>query len=176
MRRLIVHGRPQGKNVDHELIRDSIRFFEKTLFSVHAEAFSEVALRVNFIPNLQEQYNSTGFSGWTDQPVNPRTFIIELDGKLDYKTTLITLAHEFTHVKQYAMGEKQDSLDRTTSRWFGMHYVVDDIHYYDHPWEIEAHGREYGMYDRYVNQARASLEPAKIVNGKVLSIISSAVA
>jgi hypothetical protein len=37
-----------------------------------------------------------------------------------------------------------------TMRWFGMPYDPKPVHYYDLPWEIEAHGREYGLYDRFV--------------------------
>jgi hypothetical protein len=174
MKRLIVNGRPTGKNVDHNLIRNSIIYFEKTLFECHADALNQIELSINFIPGLQKQFSSTGFSSWADGPINPKKFIIELDNGLDYKTALITAAHEFTHVKQYATGEKQDSLDGMTVRWFGMKITVDDMHYYDHPWEIEAHGREYGMYDRYINRDNAALDPAKIVGSKFPPLIAVA--
>ena len=176
MRRLIVSGRPTGKDVDHNLIRESIIYFENTVFAMYAEVIKQIDLAINIIPNLLEDHNSTGFSCWADVHINPKQFIIEMDSKLDYKTALITLAHEFTHIKQYAMGEKQDSLDGLTARWCGMMITLDDMHYYDHPWEIEAYGREYGMYSRFNNRHKTDAMPEKIINGKVLSVISAAVA
>src|ERR1700749_2266380 len=107
MRRLMINGRPTGKNVDHSLIRDSMGFFEKTVFSVFSNALDPIQVSVNFIPNLLKEHQSTGFSCWNDTPFNPTRFTVELDSDLDYKTAIITTAHEFTHIKQYAMGERQ---------------------------------------------------------------------
>jgi hypothetical protein len=33
-------------------------------------------------------------------------------------------------------------------------YIPETVHYYDLPWEIEAHGRELGMWVRYTEHLR----------------------
>jgi hypothetical protein len=74
-----------------------------------------------------------------------------------------TIAHEMVHLKQYTTGElgiylvatKSTSGKRlTNTRWKGTLYKTreddsDDDEYYDSPWEIEAYGREVGLYRRW---------------------------
>ena len=58
-----------------------------------------------------------------------------------------TLAHEMVHAKQYIKGELVSGVGRKPSRWFGKPVKGDN--YWDLPWEIEAHGREVGLFVRY---------------------------
>jgi hypothetical protein len=74
-----------------------------------------------------------------------------------------TIAHEMVHLKQYTTGELGAFLIATKSisgkaltatRWQGKLYKTreddsDDNEYYDSPWEIEAYGREVGLYRRW---------------------------
>ena len=54
------------------------------------------------------------------------------------------------HVKQYATGELRDALrGPTLHRWRNKPYDAKVVDYWDHPWEIEAYGREYGLYLRF---------------------------
>jgi len=88
----------------------------------------------------------------------PRDFKITLDHhrmeKDDYNRSLEdtewghrvlrTLAHELVHVKQYIRGELTWR-DRGLL-WKGVNLNPDNLlEYYDLPYEIEAHGREYGL-------------------------------
>ena len=88
----------------------------------------------------------------------PRDFKIYLDHHQmdidDYNRTLgdtewghrvlRTLAHELVHVKQYIRGEL--SWRDAGLLWKGVnHNPKNLLHYYDLPYEIEAHGREYGI-------------------------------
>lgn len=57
---------------------------------------------------------------------------------------LMTLAHECVHLKQYAMGE----IDENMNTWKGTR-VPKSTDYWDSPWEIEAYGREKGLYIRF---------------------------
>jgi len=58
---------------------------------------------------------------------------IDLRRSMRLKDMLMTLAHELVHVKQYEYGElTQDS--------------EDNISYWDKPSEIEAYGRELGLF------------------------------
>jgi hypothetical protein len=125
---------------------------------------SEIRVEVCIIQNFMSDHNRVGCSGWLDDRHRPNRFYIDVDSNLSYDTALISLAHELVHIKQMAMGERAEGLDGMI-RWFGRPYDVAQIHYYDLPWEIEAHGREYGLYDRFVQSIRnEELEPAKIID------------
>jgi len=71
--------------------------------------------------------------------------------KKDYyrlKGVFLYLAHELTHAKQYMTGELYDYADGGV-RWRKerLEYNQDDWYeYYDSPWEIEAFGREWGLF------------------------------
>jgi hypothetical protein len=86
-----------------------------------------------------EDYNKSG---------KPREFTIEIDKSLNLKTMLLVLAHECVHVKQYATGELDDNL----SVWRGRKVNSDKVPYWEHPWEIEAYGREKGLYVRFAEK------------------------
>ena len=74
-----------------------------------------------------------------------RYFTIELARSLNKKSLLRTLAHECVHIKQYALGE----LDENMTVWRGRRVNSDTVPYWDHPWEIEAYGKEKGLYVRF---------------------------
>lgn len=73
-----------------------------------------------------------------------RNFELEIHKKLRLRPLLETLAHEMVHVKQYARKElKNDNV------WLGKTYNPEKVCYWDQPWEIEAHGRECGLFVRW---------------------------
>jgi hypothetical protein len=92
--------------------------------------------------------NSDGNDSRTDRP---RTFEIELHSKMKLRRTLEVLAHEMVHVKQYARGELYVGAYSGKHRWQGK-WVSDNINYWDAPWEIEAHGRESGLFIQYADK------------------------
>jgi len=55
------------------------------------------------------------------------------------------------HVKQYARGELRENYGVGKHLWKGA-WVNSNIDYYDLPWEIEAHGRETGLFIRYIQK------------------------
>lgn len=69
----------------------------------------------------------------------PKQFIIRIDSCLKMEMMLKTLAHEMVHVKQYARGELKSGHD--------LAYSAD---YFECPNEIEAHGREEGLYRQFL--------------------------
>lgn len=86
---------------------------------------------------------------WTDKPVKPKQFKIALSNKYKRKETLIALAHELVHLKQYVIGDLTDETIRSKPKWRKQEIDEEKIHYYDLPYEIEAYGREWGLYSRY---------------------------
>ncbi len=94
---------------------------------------------------------------------SPKEFQIELQTGRDRTEVdiLQTLAHEMVHLKQYAKNELKASLaikqvsDGLSfgTTWMGEVYEFKKSQhgYWDAPWEIEAYGRELGMYMRLCN-------------------------
>lgn len=93
---------------------------------------------------------------------NPRWFTITLRGRADDEDMIKTLAHEMVHVKQYAKNELGKELTmarggkgiRIATRWKGEFWnpKKKEDPYWDCPWEIEAYGREVGLYQRWVDR------------------------
>ena len=81
----------------------------------------------------------------------PRCFDIEVHSKQSLRRFLETVAHEMVHVKQFAKGELYEGIRVNKHRWLG-EYVDNDIDYWDLPWEIEAHGRECGLFIRWAEK------------------------
>jgi len=69
------------------------------------------------------------------------------------KRLMYDLAHELVHIKQYLNNELFDYVDGK-ARFKGEVFHAgqspdDDETYYNSPWEIEAYGREHGMYKMF---------------------------
>mgnify|MGYP001065275704 CR=1 FL=1 len=91
-----------------------------------------------------------GAMGYCLETDNNRTFEIEVDRTLSYRKMLETVAHEMVHVKQYARRE----LHPVHNTWCGKTYNPKKTSYWDLPWEIEAHGREVGLFIRWAEKER----------------------
>lgn len=148
--KLTISGAPKGTGVNQLLLRKASNYYTSILMKDDTACLHAISVEVRLIPNLNRDHNSDAFCSWLDRPINPHQFLLELDADLKRKTSLIALAHEFVHIKQLAFGEKQQSLDGSRMRWMGQIMDHSTIHYYDQPWEIEALGREYGLFDRFV--------------------------
>lgn len=94
---------------------------------------------------------------WLDGNVKPREFRIRINSDMSKRSQLIALAHELVHVKQWATGDMRDLLRQPSFpavKWKTDLINHEEVHYYDLPWEIEAYGREYGMYARYMDHKK----------------------
>ena len=58
------------------------------------------------------------------------------------------------HVKQYAKGELKDFIRVNRIKWMGKIYDESKLDYWEQPWEIEAHGREKGLYYKFTDYMR----------------------
>jgi len=89
-----------------------------------------------------------GVYGYCCELDNNRSFEIEVDRSLKLRTLLETVAHEMVHVKQYARRE----MHPVHNTWCGKTYNPEKVSYWDLPWEIEAHGRETGLFVRWAEK------------------------
>lgn len=147
--KLIVAGRPCGRGVNQFLIRDASKYYLNILMNTDLGRMNSIEIRIDLIPNLSFDMKNDAIAGWLDDRFRPNQFFVQLDADLSFKGSLIALAHELTHIKQMALGERQEAWDGVTMRWFGQPIDPSTVHYYDLPWEIEAHGREYGLFRRF---------------------------
>jgi len=74
-------------------------------------------------------------------------FELEIHKGMRLRRLLETVAHEMVHVKQYARKELVNDHD-----WLGKTYNPKKVSYWDLPWEIEAHGREVGLFVRWAEE------------------------
>ena len=88
---------------------------------------------------------------------NPRWFTIGLK-KQDINEMIKVLGHEMVHVKQHAKNELQTGHAvaargglKIYSKWMGKIWKPKgkEDHYFDAPWEIEAYGREVGLFHKW---------------------------
>lgn len=160
--KLSIIGRPIGHGVDQMLLREAANFFIDILMRHDPSRSSEITVRLQIVPNLLHDSGNAGCCGWIKNRTRPDDFYLDLDSNLSQRTALIALGHELVHVKQMAMGERYEN-GNGSILWFGMPYDTTTIDYYDLPWEIEAHGREYGLYDRFIHSSE-EIDPAKIID------------
>lgn len=127
---------------------NAIVFYSEKLMS--KRLLTGLELRVMYVPRLEIDENIVGDCGWEDDNIRPREFMIRLDAEMGKRKMLISLAHEIVHVKQYAKGEMRDLIRSCShTKWHRESVNTDDVNYWDLPWEIEAHGREVGLYERF---------------------------
>ena len=99
-----------------------------------------------------------------DDTKNPRWFTITVRGDKEDDNVIKTIAHEMVHVKQYAKNELSKEFRvakgkgfKLATKWQGK--IWEPKHkedaYFDAPWEIEAYGREVGLYHKWVEHCNA---------------------
>ena len=106
--------------------------------------------------NMGDDY---GTCIWEDDNNRPREFTIEVYSNMRKRRIMETICHEMVHVKQFARGEMKDMMQGPSkTRWKGKDVDRKDTHYYDLPWEIEAHGRELGLFIRWIESGKRGKE------------------
>lgn len=136
----------QNKNLSKKEIRAAIKFYGKMLLSERLSDKIKVFIKC-------DKEEDGGSAGPIDDIRRPREFEIYVNPLMGKRRQLITLAHEMVHVKQFANDELKYNVRRKADKWQG-NYISREVDYFDKPWEIEAFGRELGLYIRYMNQRK----------------------
>lgn len=139
-----------GKQYQKDYAESIIRFCANMLMSNRLSQKLEITCYLE--KNLMQKSGNTGECSWEDDNIRPKEFEIKVDSSLKLRPLLTTIAHEMVHVKQFAKGEMKDLLSVQKISWQGTKYSNDDINYWDRPWEIEAHGREVGLFIRWAEE------------------------
>ena len=123
---------------------------------------ANMTVEIIFKENLYKDSKQYGNCIWEDEHHRPEEFTIEIEPKQKRQLLLNTLAHELVHVKQWAKGEYyQLQRERNVFKFNGQRVDVAKVDYWDHPWEIEAHGRAIGLVVQWAN--KNNLPASKLV-------------
>jgi hypothetical protein len=134
-------------------IKEAVEFFAKQL--MHGKTVKNLQIDVEKCSHL----DVCGECIDEDGTRNPRWFTINLRGSRKDEDIIKTLAHEMVHVKQHAKNELQSGTIVASkggisihSKWMGKIWKPNtkEHYYWDSPWEIEAYGREVGLYHKWV--------------------------
>jgi hypothetical protein len=137
--------------VPAQVCKQAIRFYCRHLLGDNL--YHRISITLEFDPSLSKT-NEYAYCDWEFENHKSRDFIITVDPALGKRNMLLALAHEMVHVKQYAKGELKDYVRTSKSKWKGEVIDANELDYWDHPWEIEAHGREKGLYFKFLNSMR----------------------
>ena len=117
----------------------------------------------------EEKLDFRSCSAWStyDKVVDGRKYFTivvnrKLMGKakkpvIKLREILTTVGHELVHVKQYLNCEIFDYKSgdvRYKGSYFDSSYQESEESYYDSPWEIEAYGREAGLYRMFLTKLK----------------------
>jgi hypothetical protein len=142
-------GKP--KKVPIKICKEAVKWYGRYLLGNKLYHNIEVKIVFN---NSELNKNVYGYCDWNDTNDRARDFTITVNPSLGKRNMLLVLAHEMVHVKQYARGELKDFVRVKCVKWKGVIYDEDKLDYWEYPWEIEAHGREKGLYYKFLDYMR----------------------
>lgn len=125
----------------------AIRFYINFLVK-KPRLISNIEITVSFNKSI-DVFGYTSIVGY-NATKKPRNFLIEVHPDIGGAEILKTLAHECVHIKQYIFNETDEML----SHWKGQEVNSDDINYFEHPWEIDAYGREVGVFTKFATEEK----------------------
>jgi hypothetical protein len=125
----------------------AIEFYGKKLIT-NKRIYNNIYIEIEFTDDIKD-LGSASVDGYNSAK-KAREFLIEINNKISGKSVLQTLAHEMIHIKQYIYDEINEDLNK----W--KHEIIDsdNMDYYDYPWEIEAYGKEQGLFSGFVIQEK----------------------
>jgi len=155
---MIIHCRG-GDTEIKRLTREVAEFCASNLMSKRLANSVEVWFHFKHIEGT-----NYGDCIWEDDDYRPRLFTMDIHWdkdptKRDYGKVLKTVCHEMVHVKQWAKGEMKQMYRPYGFTKFLGEYYPDTMNYWDTPWEIEAYGREVGLYTRWLDTTKRTGDP-----------------
>lgn len=142
-----------------KLAKNVARFCADMLMSKRLS--DSLYIRIEFHKKLDDNNEYDGDCYYEDEDIatRPKEYIIRVNDNLRLSKKLRTICHEMVHVKQYATGEMKNMWRPARfTKFQGMLYP-DELDYWDSPWEIEAFGREPGLYTRWLDDQKLTSHP-----------------
>jgi hypothetical protein len=137
---LSIVGCPDKKHFRPYVKRAAVFYAEQLISPKIRE---NIFLRIKFNPKI-DVYGYAQILEYNNSR-KAREFEIEIHPGIGAAEILKCLAHEMTHIKQYAYNETNETL----TRWRGNRVDSDEIDYWNQPWEIEAYGMESGLFSKF---------------------------
>ena len=135
------------------LAHSLVEYCADKLFSSNLN--NKITIDIEFSKTLYKEDTILGEVDFDDNNHRPKDFTMVVDCSGSKRQVMETIAHEMVHIKQYAKGELVDLSRCGGTKW--MKDVVDgNTNYWDLPWEIEAHGKELGLFIRWAEDTKLS--------------------
>jgi hypothetical protein len=123
-------------------MRKAVLFESLTIFvlkKLAPKAYSKITVNFELIRNLErDELVQADMS----PEIGKDEYAISIDAGLNMRTALIAAAHELVHVKQFVLGENRIAKKKRD--------------YFDDSLEIEAYGREFGLFVRWREECGSS--------------------
>jgi hypothetical protein len=134
------------KKLERDFLDSALRFYLNLLIPNIVNLDIEVVLK----KTLSKKEAAAAFIYAIGGRSPYKDFLIELDSNMSFGAMLQSLAHESVHLAQYASGQLKPTSDINVQLWLGKKVKLDSLAYWDLPWEIDAAGREKGMFVRWL--------------------------
>jgi hypothetical protein len=145
-----LHIRGNTSKLSKAQVMAACNFYAENLLSTRM--LKNLTVTVKFDGDIDVK----GLTEFIDCNISPREFVISINPSQSKRNHLMTLAHEFVHVKQYVKGEMKQYLSKPAVKWYKQTIFYEDAEYWDLPWEIEAYGREVGLYYKFLKSFQKS--------------------
>ena len=147
---MLLHVKGSNK-ATREFVRKAAWWYAEKLMGKRLMANLEIEVILK--KGMIAKDNTEATAIWEDDDArNHRVFTIEVDPSPTIRNILITLAHEMVHVKQWAKNEMKEYCIPGEVRYMNKKYNLENIDYWDYPWEIEAFGRQLGLFVRFCKE------------------------
>lgn len=147
MSEIIVTG---GTLPQRALVWESANFCLKSLLRKQRQALRDLTVEIELVEDMFANEGTKGDCTYSDDRDDPQEFEVRLDCSMNNLALLGTVAHEMVHIKQYVTGEMRDTGRWNVCIWQSKRIDWKKLDYFEHPWEIEAYGREDGLVEKFV--------------------------
>lgn len=120
---------------------NAVEFVMSKFFNL--DELEYISVEVNFTDDCDDEGGCAG-------DIDDGDFLIEVKKDLPMREKMITLMHELVHMKQHISLEMKYDISNDETTWQDKKFLNCYIDYWDRPWEIEAHGRQLGLFIRWV--------------------------
>ena len=135
---LTISGKPS--KISRKTVKAAMGFYADYLMKNHEKVDVYLDFEKGYLKSQGNQADCCNDDG--------KQFTITVDADMGERSVLMALAHEMVHVKQHCQ-DKFGFNNRKRMYRFGGNYYPEDMNYWDAPWEIEAFGRELGLYTMF---------------------------
>lgn len=146
-----------GTKEQRALVKRAAAFYLKQLLKPRINFLEVECIQIKLVRDLFKKEEVKGDCTYEGDPDDPILFELRLDASMNMSGVLRALAHEMVHVWQYITGDLQETSEGwNIARWQGQRINWEKMDYYEQPWEIEAYGKEYALFEKFVTKNKLS--------------------